>query len=66
MNKQDKSRRQQFVDWQNKYITPVLLVIGFIAVAASWGVGAISWGVAVIVLAFITFALVTVIKKKNR
>ncbi len=66
MSEKHKTRAQKSVDWQNRYITPILLVIGLIVVAASWAVGAIPWWLAVVVLGFVAFALVFVIQRNRR
>lgn len=66
MRKELKTHAQKSVDWQNRYITPVLLVIGLIVAAASWAAGAISWWLAVVVLVFIAFALVSVIQRNRQ
>ena len=66
MNEKPKTRAEKSVDWQNRYITPVLLVIGLIAVAASVVAGAITWWVAIVVMGFGAFALVSVIKRNRR
>ena len=66
MNEKLKTRAEKSVDWQNRFITPVLLVAGLIAVAASWAVGAISWWLAIMVLGFITFSLLSLIRRDRR
>ena len=66
MSEKPKTRVQKSVDWQNRYITPILLVIGLIVVAASWAVGAIQWWYAVVILGFVAFALVSVIQRNRR
>ncbi len=66
MNEKPKTRREKSVDWQNRYITPILLAIGLIVVAASWAAGAIQWWLAVGVLAFSAAALISVIRRNRR
>jgi uncharacterized membrane protein len=66
MTEKPKTRREKSVDWQNRTITPVLLAIGLIVVAASWAVGAIEWWLAVLVLAFGASALVSVFRRNRQ
>lgn len=66
MRKELKTRAQKSVDWQNRYIAPALLVIGMIVVAASWAAGAIPWWLAVVVLVFTVFALVSLIQRNRQ
>ena len=60
------TKRKKMIDWQNRYITPVLLVLGIILVAASWAAGGISWPIAIALIAFVSFALVAEIRKIRR
>ncbi len=47
----EKSRAERSVDWQNRYLTPILLVVGLLLIAAVWALGAIPWWLAVALLA---------------
>ena len=66
MSEKPKTRAQKSVDWQNRYITPILLVLGLIIVAVSWAVDAIPWWLAVVVLGFVAYALVSMIQRNRR
>ena len=66
MSDKPKTRAEKSVEWQNRYITPILLVIGLIVVAASWFVDAIPWWLAIVVLGFSAFALVSLVQKNRR
>ena len=60
------AKRKDAIDWQNRYITPILLVLGIILVAASWAAGGISWPIAIVVLAFMSVVLVAEIRRRGR
>jgi uncharacterized membrane protein len=66
MSDKPRTRAQKSVAWQNRYITPILLVIGLIVVAASWAAGAIQWWLALVILVFCAVALVSVIRQNRR
>ena len=66
MSEEPKTRAEKSVELQNRYITPILLVIGLIVVEASWAASAIPWWIAIVVLGFCAFALVSVIQKNRR
>ena len=66
MSEEPKTRAEKSVEWQNRYITPILLVVGLIVVAASWAVSAIPWWLAIVVLGLNALALVSVIHKNRR
>ena len=65
MTDKDESRAERSVAWKSRYITPVLLVVGLVLVAAAWAFGSIPWWLAVIVLVFGVFALVGVISRSR-
>jgi len=65
MNEKPKTRAERSIDWQNRYVAPVLLVIGLIGVAAVWAVGGVAWWIALAVLSFGTYALVKVIQRNR-
>ncbi len=54
---EDRNRAERSVAWQNRYLTPILLVVGLVVVAGSWAVGAIPWWLGVGLLLFGAFAL---------
>jgi uncharacterized membrane protein YdbT with pleckstrin-like domain len=62
----EKSRAERSVDWQNRYLTPILLVVGLLLIAGAWAVDAIPWWLAVVLLAFGVFALVSVVSRNRR
>jgi len=62
----EKSRAERSVDWQTRYVTPILLVVGLVLIAGAWAVGAIPWWLAVALLAFGAFALVGVISRNRQ
>lgn len=66
MSETNKTRREKSVAWQNRYITPVLLTLGLIAVAASWAAGAIEWWLAIVLLVFVAFGLVMSVQRNRR
>ena len=63
---QEKSRAERSVTWQNRYLTPVLLVIGLLLIAGSWAVGAIPWWLGVVLLLFGASALIGVISRNRQ
>jgi fatty acid desaturase len=69
MSDEPKTLAQRSVDWQKRYLTPVLVALALIvliAVVAASAVGSISWWVAVGLLAFGVFTLVSVIRRNRR
>jgi uncharacterized membrane protein YdbT with pleckstrin-like domain len=62
----EKSRAERSVDWQNRYLTPILLVVGLLLIAGAWVVGSIPWWLAVVLLAFGAFALFGVVSRNRR
>ena len=62
----EKSRAERSVDWQNRYVTPILLVVGLLLIAGTWAVGSIPWWLAVVLLAFGVFALVGVVSRNRK
>jgi len=46
------NRRERAVAWQNKYLTPGLLIIAIVAIALVWAVGGIPWWLAMGLLFF--------------
>jgi hypothetical protein len=62
----EKNRAERSVDWQNRYLTPILLVVGLLLIAGAWAVGAIPWWLAVALLAFGGFTLVGVISRNRK
>jgi len=62
----EKSRAERSVDWQNRYLTPILLVVGLVLIAGAWVVGAIPWWLAVVLLAFGVFALFGVVSRNRK
>ena len=60
---EEKSRAERSVAWQNRYLTPILLVIGLLLIAGAWAVGSIPWWLAVVLLLFGVFALVGVVSR---
>ena len=65
MTSNKKSPAERSVAWQNAYLTPILLIVGMLLIAGSWAVGAISWWLAVILLAFGGVTLAVVISKRR-
>ena len=65
MTDNEESRAGRSVAWQNRYVTPVLLVVGLGLIAGTWAVGAIPWWLAVVLFVFCVFALVGVISKNQ-
>lgn len=61
----EKNRAERSVDWQNRYLTPILLVVGLLLITGAWAVGAIPWWLAVVLLAFGAFALVGVVNRNR-
>ena len=61
----EKSRAERSVDWQNRYLTPILLVVGLLLIAGAWAVGAIPWWLAVVLLVFGVFVLVGVVSRNR-
>ena len=61
----EKSRAERTVDWQNRYLTPILLVVGLLLIAGVWAVGAIPWWLAILLLVFGIFALVGVVSRNR-
>ena len=59
----EKSRAERSVDWQNRYLTPILLVVGLLLIAGVWAVGAIPWWLAILLIVFGIFALVGVVSR---
>jgi fatty acid desaturase len=69
MSEKPKTRREKSVEWQNRYLTPILVVLALIVLiglVASSAVGSISWWVSVGLLAFGAFTLVSVIRRNRR
>ena len=66
MSEKPKTWAQKSVAWQNRYLTPVLVVIALVFAAVSWAAGGISWWVAVVLLVFGAVVLVSVIKRNRR
>ena len=62
----EKSRAERSVDWQNRYLTPILLVVGLVLIAGAWAVGAITWWLAVVLLAFGAFSFVGVVSRNRK
>ena len=62
----EKSRAERSVDWQNRYLTPILLVVGLLLIAGAWAVGATPWWLAVVLLVFGAFALIAVISRNRQ
>lgn len=62
----EKSRTERSVAWQNRYITPILLIVGLLLIAGAWAVGSIPWWLAVVLLAFGAFALVGVVRRNRQ
>ena len=62
----EKSRAERSVDWQNRYLTPILLVVGLCLIAGAWAVGSIPWWLAVVLLVFGVFALVGVVSRNRQ
>lgn len=48
----ETTRRQRSVEWQDKYLRPVLLVVAILVVIAVWAAGGIPWWLAVPLLMF--------------
>lgn len=63
---EEKSRAERSVDWQNRYLTPILLVVGLLLVAGAGAVSAIPWWLAVVLLAFGVFAVVRVVSRNRK
>ena len=61
----EKSRAERSVDWQNRYLTPILLVVGLLLIAGVWAVGAIPWWLAILLIVFGIFALVGVVSRNR-
>jgi len=59
----DRGRAQRSVDWQNRYITPGLLIIGLVVIGGSWAVGAIPAWLGIILLVFGALTLIGVLRK---
>lgn len=66
MSEKQKTRRERSIDWQNRYINPILLPIVLIAVAASWAVGRLEGWIAIVILAFGVWQLVALIRKNKK
>ena len=62
----EKSRAERSVDWQNRYLTQILLVVGLLLVAEAWAVGSIPWWPAAVLLAFGLFVLVGVVSRNHK
>ena len=62
----EKSRAARSVAWQNRYLTPILLVIGVLLIGTAWAVGSIPWWLAVVLLAVGVFALVGVVSRNRK
>ena len=62
----EENRAERSVEWQNRYLTPILLVIGLVLIAGAWAVGAIPWWLAMVLLAFGVFALVGVVSRNRK
>lgn len=58
----DDSRTARSLAWQQRYLVPVLVVVGLVAVAATWAAGGIAWWIAVPVLALAVVALVGLVR----
>ncbi len=62
----EENRAERSVEWQNRYLTPILLVVGLLMIAGAWLVGAIPWWLAAILLPFGGFALVGVVSRNRQ
>ena len=65
MNDEPKTRRQKSVDWQNRYLAPVLLPIVMIVVVVAWAAGRTEAWFAVFMLGVLAIYLVSV-TRRNR
>lgn len=62
---EDKSRAERSVRWQNRYLTPVLLLVGMITTGVLWTLAAIPWWLAVVLLLFIAGSLASVVSRNR-
>lgn len=60
----DPNRRERAVAWQDKWITPILLVVAVIVVVAATAAGGIPWWLGVIITAFGLLTLVTLVRRR--
>lgn len=62
----EKTRAERSVEWQNRYLTPILLVVGLVMIAGAWAVGSIPSWLAVVLLAFGAFVLIGVVVRNRQ
>jgi uncharacterized membrane protein YdbT with pleckstrin-like domain len=51
-NNDKASKAERSVAWQNRYLTPILLVVALVVIAASWAFAAIPWWLGALLVAF--------------
>lgn len=53
----EPTKRQKSIAWQNKYLTPVLLVVALVLVLAAWAAGSFAGWIMPLVALFCAFGL---------
>ena len=61
----EPNRREQAVAWQQKWITPILVVVAVIAVVAATAAGGVPWWLGVIIAAFGVLTLVSLVRQRS-
>ena len=61
----EPNRREQTVAWQEKWITPILVVVAIVAVVAATAAGGIPWWLGAIIAAFGLLTLVTLVRRRS-
>jgi len=62
----EPNRREQAVAWQEKWITPVLVVMAVVVVIAAAAAGGIPWWLGAIIAAFGVLALVSLVRRRSQ
>jgi Flp pilus assembly protein TadB len=65
MSDDSRTRRQRSVDWQNRYITPILVGLAFVVIAAVWALGGIPAWMAILLLVFAGASFVMAIRRNR-